>query len=355
MRDVSRHRRGEKMENENKSYNPFEVMSFTYDRCFLCGEKILNNDSVEHIFPKWLQHKFNLWNQSIALLNQTTIKYKNLVIPCCLRCNNNYLSNIEKVIKDSFEQGFEAFSNLDELIIFQWISKISYGLLFKELSLLADRRDKSKGFITTPSIIERYRDLHAFLQSVRSPIKFEEFVPWSIFLFETMEFGDSRDFDYFDGFETMTFAMRMGKIGVIACLEDSGSQKEATKEYISKFKGVKLHPIQFDEMVSRVVYSASLLNRTPKYISLLPNNEGMCTYIISHPLQGLSSKPIYNEWAQKDYARHLAFFWSKYGINFDNIFIEPDKVLTMIDNQDGSIKKLNLDGEIIYDKEIDAK
>ena len=49
------------MENE---YSPFETMTFTYDKCFLCGEPLTKeNNSDEHVFPKWLQHKFNLWEK----------------------------------------------------------------------------------------------------------------------------------------------------------------------------------------------------------------------------------------------------------------------------------------------------
>ncbi|CUP05012.1 Uncharacterised protein [Clostridium baratii] len=77
-----------------KVYNPFNQMTFDYDKCFLCGEELnSNNSTVEHVFPKWLQHKFDLWNKKLILLNGSEIQYKNLTIPCCKNCNNNYLSN----------------------------------------------------------------------------------------------------------------------------------------------------------------------------------------------------------------------------------------------------------------------
>lgn len=41
-------------------FNPFDQMTFTNDRCFLCGELLTDdNRSKEHVYPKWLQNKFN--------------------------------------------------------------------------------------------------------------------------------------------------------------------------------------------------------------------------------------------------------------------------------------------------------
>jgi len=36
---------------------------------------------VEHVFAKWLQQDFNLWNQRMFLRNGTSIRYRQLTIP----------------------------------------------------------------------------------------------------------------------------------------------------------------------------------------------------------------------------------------------------------------------------------
>lgn len=96
--------------------------------CFICGEPATTD---EHIFPKWLQHKHDLWNQKIALPNETTISYRQLTIPCCATCNNERLSAIETRIKD------EVASDQD---LWQWGAKIHFGLLRKHDFLEWDRR-----------------------------------------------------------------------------------------------------------------------------------------------------------------------------------------------------------------------
>ena len=41
----------------SKEYDPFKSMTFTYDKCFLCGETLnKENSSDEHVFPKWSQN-----------------------------------------------------------------------------------------------------------------------------------------------------------------------------------------------------------------------------------------------------------------------------------------------------------
>lgn len=334
------------LEANDSFYNPFDNMSFTYDRCFLCGCLLKNKKSVEHIFPKWLQNRYSLWNGTITLLNRTTIPYRGLTIPCCRSCNTEYLSPLENTVRLHHEKGYSEFLKLDKIMIFQWIAKIFYGLLFKELSLYVDRSDPNYGFITSPDLLKELRVLHTFLQSIRVPFEFVDFHPWSIFLVETHTYGDKRDFDYHDEILTLTFSIRMSGIGIIACLEDNGAQEELFSDYFDKFKGVKLHPTQFDELVAKVTYKASLMNRTPKYMMMLPKEEGQKVTVFSSPLQGFSTKPIFDDWNQRNYAAFLAFQWEKYGIRFEDIFREPDMVLSNLVNEDGTVKILDAEGNL---------
>jgi hypothetical protein len=256
-------------QNIDNFYNPFDAMSFTYDRCFLCGKELHQQKTFEHVFPKWLQNTFNLADQKIHLMNKTKIPYRKLTIPCCQSCNTFYLSTVEDVIKQHYQNGFSEFIKIDKLIVFQWIAKIFYGLLFKELSLKFDRTDPSQGFIVEPELLRELESLHAFMQSIRVPFEFVGFHPWSIFIVQTRCYGDKRDFDYHDELLTLTFSIRMGGVGIIACLEDNGAQEELFSDYFKQFDGVILHPTQFDELIAKVTYKRHLMNRIPKYYNLL--------------------------------------------------------------------------------------
>ena len=185
------------------------------------------------------------------------------------------------------------------------------------------------------------------MQSIRVPFEFAGFQPWSIFIVETLCHGDKRDFDYHDEFLTLTFSIRLGEIGIIACLEDNGAQEEMFADYFKQFKGIKLHPTQFDELVAKVTYKRHLMNRTPKYITFFPPRKGDKVTVVSTPLQGYSTAPIFDEWKQKEYASCLAFLWSRYGMQFEDVFKEPDMVLSNLFNEDGTIRILDADGNLI--------
>ncbi len=336
-----------KGQNDDDYFNPFDTMSFTYDKCFLCGHKLKNKKTNEHVFPRWLQQRYHLQNQKLFLLNRTEIPYRQLTIPCCPSCNNQYLSSVEKIFKQYLDRGFPEFRKLDKLIIFKWIAKVFYGLLFKELSLSYDRSDPTQGFIIDPELLQELKTLHTFLQSVRMPFDFVGFHPWSIFLVETRSYGDKRDFDYHDEIFTLTFSIRLGDIGIIACLEDNGAQEDLMSDYFKKFKGIKLHPTQFDELVAKVTYKSHLMNRVPKYMTVLPKEKGDKVTVMALPLQGLSNIPIFDDWKQRDYAAYLTFQWQKYGMKFEDIFREPDMVLSNVINEDGTVMILDADGNTI--------
>lgn len=162
----------------NSFYNPFDTLRFTYEHCFLCGKDLKEEyNSIEHVFPKWLLNKFELWDKKLTLLNGSKISYRQLTIPCCKSCNSNHLSALEKTIRENVEKGYSAFYNLDKTKIFQWTGKIFFGILFKELSLLIDQKHKDYSTIMSPKLLEKYKNLHGFLQSIRVPFVFSGFNP----------------------------------------------------------------------------------------------------------------------------------------------------------------------------------
>ena len=91
---------------------------------FLCGARLpVKRRTEEDVIPKWLQKRFGLMNQELALPNGTTITYRQLRIPCCAQCNNAHLSKIERAVRLAFDQGPEAVAALDESILFLWLAR----------------------------------------------------------------------------------------------------------------------------------------------------------------------------------------------------------------------------------------
>jgi hypothetical protein len=88
-------------------HQSYGKQSFDDSTCFLCGEHLAKHNSDEHIFSKWIQTKYDLWNKQMELLNGSLIPYRQMKIPCCKQCNNEHLSKVENEITALVNGGYE--------------------------------------------------------------------------------------------------------------------------------------------------------------------------------------------------------------------------------------------------------
>lgn len=322
-------------------YLPEKDQSFRDDMCFLCGEDVSFKNTLEHVFPKWLQKEFDLWNKQIILLNGTTIPYKSLTIPCCEKCNNEHLSKIEKEIFTAYKLGYKTFKNINRHFLFLWISKIYYGILFKELLLPLNRANKLEGTIVIKEDLEKYSMAHLLLQGARVSMEFQERNPWSIFIFNSQVSENKHlNFDYRDAQSALTFGIRIGEISIIAVLQDNSAQAEIFDETIRKIQKLKLHPIQFQELFAKISYKQLTLNRTPKYLITQTIDKVMINPI---HLQGISLKDIYDKWDEEVYSHVLSYHTN---VAREKLFVPPNQVMTYLYNDDGSLKYITDDDYI---------
>lgn len=301
--------------------------------CFLCGNEIeLSSKSVEHVIPRWLQRKYKLWDQTITLLNGTAMPYRSLTIPCCTTCNNTYLKPIEDKIKIYVDAGFDKFKRINRMVLYYWLSKIYYGIMYKELFLFIERRNPLAGRILTPDFMDQFKAHYLFLQGIRKKHRPLGFSPASIFVFRTQELKEiTKRWDIVDNIPGMVIGLRMGDIGIMAALQDGGAQRSLLGG-IGDFARIPLHPLQFRELMSQITYRGILFNRIPKYISFA-DGKGAATMQL--PLGGLSSKPLFDQWDNSVYAVLLAHYT---GIPIDDVSPQPNKVRTWIRDEK---RKLN--------------
>lgn len=240
------------------------------NQCFLCGSHLIDdNRTEEHIFPRWLLHKYDLWNDTITLLSGKSMPYRRVKIPCCSLCNNNILSSLENKIQSAIQGGFHCFSRLPRRTIFIWLLKLYFELLHLESRSLLDPSKPSLGCAIPKPELERNQVFYTMLRSLLVDTAMVTPV-FSIFLART-KFSTRNvhaNFDWRDNVLCNTVAIRMDDIGVIAALQDHASVSEVLGPTFKCVKGRRLHPLQFLELVSVVFYQTSLLNRTPKFVSI---------------------------------------------------------------------------------------
>lgn len=315
-----------------KIYAPFERFNFSNKNCFLTGEPLKSEEEKIQVFPQWLMSRYSLEDKPFKLLDETISTYKDLKLPCSASINDNFLEPLEEEIAAAFDNGYEGLKALDELKLFQWAGKLLYGIIFNEIqSGIRLMHAQGEEFSMSQSILLKFSQLHLMLQSINLPIIFEDFKPFSLFLFKVN--NKAEEFGYRDEINTQTLALRIKDFGVVICLQDNASNYYYHKKIYEQIKDDVLHPIQFEEFSGRVFYSNYLFNRLPEY-NILPVNDEI--YIEEMPLRGLSSKPLFDEWQNKTYGQVLENFWKNWGFLLLEIIKNPEKPVSYLFDEDGN-------------------
>ena len=276
--------------------------------------------------------RYKLEDQPFKLLDESMATYKDLKIPCAAHINETHLEPLEKEIADAFEIGYDGVKALDELKLFQWAGKLLYGIIFNEVqSGIKLQHSKGEEFNISQSIIHKFSNLHVMLQSLNLPVTFEDFMPFSLFLFKVD--NNAEEFGYRDEINTLTFSLRIKDFGLVICLQDNGANKFYHKEIFDKIENEILHPIQFEEFSGRVYYSAYLFNRLPEY-NILPVGDDV--YIEAMPLRGMNTKPLFDVWVNKIYGQVLESFWKNWGFLLLEIIKNPEEPMSFLFKPDGS-------------------
>src|SRR5690606_1887778 len=117
-------------------------------------------------------------------------------------------------------------------------------------------------------------------------------------------------FNYWDEINTLVYSLRMNDVGLIVCLQDNGANGIYHEKAVAQAQGMRLHPIQFEEICARFFYSAYLFNRLPEY-TVLPTDEGI--FVEAMPMANMRMKPVFDAWQVKTYGQVLENFWKPWG------------------------------------------
>ncbi|MGH2508001.1 MAG: hypothetical protein ACRDHZ_11445 [Ktedonobacteraceae bacterium] len=211
------------------------------------------------------------------------------------------------------------------MTLFLWAGKILYGLLYREHLLDVNRRVPADGPIVPAELLEQFRLHHQFLQASRIPFDFVPHIPASIFVYETLvPTNAGMGFDYWDELGRLAISIRVGKVGIVACLQDGGAVEEVFGSEYEKYTGVALHWAQFAEVTARVFYDLFRFNRVPKFM-LIEGKDRVS--VVLNPLGGLSAKPLFDEGNIDDYSRVLAHC-SRFPLEM--VHPEPIKVVSWL-------------------------
>lgn len=311
-------------------FNPFETLHFEDATCFLTGEDLSAPDQKIAVFPEWILDRFSLKDKKFKMLDQVTgIHYDDLKLPSSAKAKNAF-DELELEIKHAFENGFEAVKNIPEEKLFLWMGKFVYGVLYNDIALEISRskkRPNAKPFVLSPSLKHRFSKFHLMLQSLLVPMEFKGVKPWSIAIVKVKYSQDV--FNYKDEPTNLNFSLGMNGFGIIACLQDNGEIAKKEKEILFKIGDKILHPIQFEELSARFLYSNYLLkNRGKTNIEVTDEK----VIIESSEAEENANQPLFGPWDDDMFAQVLAGYWEPWGFEKNTIFNFAGSPLTFLEN-----------------------
>jgi len=309
-------------------------MRFDNSHCFLSGEALPKDQPFLPVFANWLTDSYKLKDMPFKMLDESMLSYAALVLPCSDNVREK-LAVLEQTIQDAFEKGYEAVKALDEDLLFLWVAKTVYGVIFKEIQVAIKQQNTyAEGFNMSQGLIHKFGMLHSMLQKINQPVVFEDFKPYSLFVCPVN--NADNEFAYRDEINTLSFSLRLKDFGILISLQDNGANKKYHQEVWEKIEGKTLHPIQFEELCAKLFYSAYLFNRLPEY-HIIPTDTEI--FMEAMPLQGMNAKPIFDEWQFKIYGQVLENFWKRWGFLLLEIIKNPEKPMSYLLDDNGAFRE----------------
>lgn len=309
-------------------YQPFKNFDFKYKNCFLSGDTF--NSPVEElsILPEWLLRVANFsGEEQIKLLDESVRSYNSLKVPCNSEVITHFIQPLEEKVAAAFSKGYAGVAELEEADLFKWIGKFMYSLIYIEMNAAVRLQQLSAdGVNMSQGLMHKFGNLHTMIQGIYLDVVFEDFTPWSIVVVP-LEHKDT-SFSFRDEINTLTFSLKLKDFGIVACLQDNGTNKKYHQELLDQVGNRTWSPQQFEELCARFYYSAYLFNRLPEY-AIMPV-EG-AVYIDAMPLRGTLNKPLFDLWQHKTYAQVLQDFWKPWGHTLFEIIKDPTNPMSYFD------------------------
>lgn len=326
------------MSMKTEYYNPFEEFTFDTTRCFLTGEK-LESPFYFPVFPRWILEDYGLEEMPFKMLDENFKRYGELMLPCSQGVYER-LDALDKEVENAFKKGYEEVSQLDSLLLFKWISKWVYGIIFNEIQVgIRQQVMSGEPLNFSQTLMHKFQNLHVMLQSFIYDVEFENQNPFSLLVFKVD--NPENTYNYRDEINTLVFSLKIKDLGIIACLQDNEANLHYHEEVLQAVDGQVLHPIQFEELCARFFYSCYLFNRLPDYMISSIDEK---LYIEPMPLLGVNSRPVFDHWQVKTYGQVLENFWKPWGYTLFEIIKDPDRPMSFIyDDQERFVSSDKID------------
>mgnify|MGYP006097760109 CR=1 FL=1 len=311
-------------------YYPFQKLDFSPQKCFITGQNIESDEEQIFVFPEWIMDRYSLRDKSLKMLEGSVLSHKNMKTPCHSNVIKEAIDPLEREIESAFTIGYDAVIKVPEERLFQWMAKIMLGVLYNDIGLEKRKFDLVGEKFTLPAFLqEKFDKLHLILQSLVVPMEFKGTKLWSIKVFKIKISKDV--FNYKDDSTNLNFSLGMHDFGIVACLQDNGAIAIHERGIVDKFLNKTLHPVQFEEICARFIYTNYLINIYAKYTIKSTEDK---VVLESAPLIGTNNTPLFDRWDDDMFAQVLSLYWKPWGITKDEIITLGNSPISYLENND---------------------
>jgi len=232
----------------------------------------------EHIIPKWVLRKLDIYKLSITLPNGAKIRYDQYTVPCCKECNSFLGSEVENDIRAAVNGGLDSVNAYilenGPWKIFLWLSLIFFKTHLKD-SYLRKHLDKRKG---DESISSDYdwgllHHIHCMIRAIQTGISISNECLGTTFVLPAKTADHLDTYDYRDVYAANTILLRIDDIAFLAVLDDSCAAMNLFSEHFNRLTG-PLSPIQLREVLSHLTLLNYKLKYRPSYHTKLDASTG---------------------------------------------------------------------------------
>jgi hypothetical protein len=247
------------------------------NNCFICGiEDDGSNFNDEHIIPKWILRRFDLFDHEITLPNGHKKKYSKYKIPCCSKCNSHLGTEIEspisKYLNCCYGDLIKKMTPEKAKLIYKWVSLIFIKIHLKDKfhNIVLDQRI-SKEKISKAYDWGYFHHIHAIARSTYTEAIIDDKVFGTLFVYPVTKDKNSSGFDYVDSPTARTLMIQLENFAIIAVLDDSNFCTTVYNDILSKITG-SLNSIQLRQVLSNLNAINLCIKDRPEFQSIINNN-----------------------------------------------------------------------------------
>lgn len=293
------------------------------DSCFICGTKKADVEfNNEHVLPKWLLKRYNLFNEGIGLSNRKTVKYSQYKIKCCKKCNTLLGNKIETPISNGLKGEYEQvkkFIEENHNLVCIWLTLIAFKTFLNDRRFKFDYENDTK--ISDFYDYKGFHHLHCVIRSIYTGCQIDKFVLGSLFILPTT--NKDNYFDYIDSYEFHSSYINLGGISLIYIYNDAEYIKFRQTKYMEYVGTKKFNIIQCRELYCKMSYLNTIIKNRPKFSTGLNKDKNTLTIFPT-----IDRDMTLNTFNKKSYGELLYFYIMN---------IQPDLIPTFIHQQKSNI------------------